>query len=237
MKPQQYFAVHCGEKTGVFDSWAEIKPLVSGYPNAKFKKFTNQADAEQYVKTGNITKQIEQTQIEQKQVEQKPMEENMSYNIYTDGAYSSKTKRCGVGVAFDPPFQACAIAKTLSNNSTHQQAEIDAIVSALWTIKKVIKSQESITIWTDSEYAIKCMTIYVYNWQQNGWVTANLNPVKHRRLIERGVELLAELPHVHLRHISEVGLASHDPYNPNASLLTRKVWAGNKKADQLARGL
>lgn len=40
-----YYAVKLGRKTGVFNSWDEVEPLIKGFPGAKFKKFDKYSDA------------------------------------------------------------------------------------------------------------------------------------------------------------------------------------------------
>ena len=151
MENEEYYAVFQGKQTGVFRSWTEVQPLVSGFSGAVFKKFATLAEAELYAKTG-------ETKVEKPL----PVECRNSHFIYTDGAFSSKTKRCGVGVAFDAPYQACAIAKTLPTGSTHQQAEIEAIVCALLAVSQngELKRLAHVTIWTDSDYALKCLTVW-----------------------------------------------------------------------------
>lgn len=45
-----YYAVARGVKTGVFESWSKIEPLVKGYPNAAYKKFKTYEQAEAFIK-------------------------------------------------------------------------------------------------------------------------------------------------------------------------------------------
>lgn len=42
----------------------------------------------------------------------------------------------------------------------------------------------NITIRTDSNYAINCITKWYYKWLNNGWKTSYNNPVKNRKIIE-----------------------------------------------------
>ncbi len=191
-----------------------------------------------FVKTGLLPDKLPETTTTTTIVTEKPS----GVYVFTDGAFSSKTKRCGLGVAFDAPFESCAISKQLRIGSTHQQAELEAIVSALWIISKhyELSHKPSVTIWTDSEYALKCFTVHIHGWRKNGWVTAHGEPVKYMKLIEEGANiLLSQSQNVKLRHISEVGITSHATYESikNAPLITRRVWEGNKNADLLAKGL
>ena len=44
----KYYVVRKGKKTWIFTSWNEVQPLVSGFPDAKFKSFDSREDAERW---------------------------------------------------------------------------------------------------------------------------------------------------------------------------------------------
>lgn len=43
--PRKFYTIWEGRATGVFDSWEEAKEYVEGYPGAKYKSFSSQAEA------------------------------------------------------------------------------------------------------------------------------------------------------------------------------------------------
>ena len=43
--PRKFYTIWEGRATGVFDSWEEAKEYVEGYPGAKYKAFSSQAEA------------------------------------------------------------------------------------------------------------------------------------------------------------------------------------------------
>lgn len=45
------------------------------------------------------------------------------------------------------------------------------------------------TIYSDSRYAIGCMTEWIYKWTNNGWINAAGNEVANRDLIEEASDL------------------------------------------------
>lgn len=47
---QKHYAVRVGRKPGIYRSWAECHAQTNGYSGAQFKAFSNQADAETYMK-------------------------------------------------------------------------------------------------------------------------------------------------------------------------------------------
>jgi viroplasmin and RNaseH domain-containing protein len=44
-----YYAVACGRKVGIFRSWAEAGPQVTGFPNNWHQKFTTKEEAREYL--------------------------------------------------------------------------------------------------------------------------------------------------------------------------------------------
>lgn len=238
-----YYGVHKGRDTGVFRDWKQVQPLVTGFTDARFKKFTTESEALEFVRTGNVgagdtEKTVVDTPVPYPQLY---YDYTTTIHVYTDGAYSSRTKRCGVGVSFDRPYAHYSISKRLPDGCTHQQAELDAIVCALWVLKKHFTdvATKRVVVWTDSDYSHKCILKYIHGWRRNGWVTSKGDPVMYQSLIAEADKLLRAMPHVELRHISDVGLSSHATQDSvaRAPVLTRRVWQGNKDADELARGL
>ena len=53
-----YYAVHKGHTVGIFTTWTETEKHVKGFPGTIFKKFNQRADAEYFVKNGNVTDNV-----------------------------------------------------------------------------------------------------------------------------------------------------------------------------------
>lgn len=232
---ETFYAVHKGRKTGIFTSWKEVSDVVNKFPGAKFKKFSDKSEAEEFVKTGIYgSAPVKGTPMPSAPL---PEDEITRIQVFTDGGSSPKTHKAGMGVAFSSPHQALAVSTRLKNYTTNQEAELQAIVACLRQISANFTDGEVITIWTDSDYSIKCLTQYIHVWKKNGWVTASNAPVKHRELIEDCYERWQKLTpmRVRLRHISELGLKSHQSHpGMDAPALTQLVWNGNRTADTLA---
>jgi len=45
-KKKKYYVVWQGHEPGIYDSWAQCQAQIKNYPNAKYKSFTNRAEAE-----------------------------------------------------------------------------------------------------------------------------------------------------------------------------------------------
>jgi ribonuclease HI len=89
--------------------------------------------------------------------------------------------------AYDPP--------------TNQKAEITAIILALeLALQRFQELYEGplidVEIFSDSRYAIGCMTIWCHKWTQNGWTNAAGNPVANQDLIKEALKLDNELAHL-----------------------------------------
>lgn len=230
----KFYAVRKGRKPGIYRSWDQVQPLVTGYRDAAYKKFKTHAQAQHYLETGEI-KNKDSPDIQFK-------DEGELY-VYTDGSYNTKTRRSGCGVAWCAPFKHYAIARRLHDGTSNQQAELEAIRDALLAIDREPELKgyavvRKAIIWTDSDYSCKCLSDYIFKWRENGWITSLGQPVKHKALIQECDRLLKKMRYVKLHHISEVGLSSHATQASvrGASAVTKKVWEGNKRADELATG-
>ena len=106
--------------------------------------------------------------------------------------------------------------------ATNQSAELTAILMALRFVKK---SKHPLTIYTDSEYAYKCINIWRYRWEECGWKNTICQPVANRELIEG----IAERVEWH-RKFRECNVKWIRGHQKDKSLLT----ALNNRADVLA---
>lgn len=65
------------------------------------------------------------------------------------------------------------------SKQTNQRAELTAILRAL----DIAPRHREVTIYTDSKYAIDCVTNWYRNWQKNGWVNSKGKPVENKDLV------------------------------------------------------
>ena len=63
---------------------------------------------------------------------------------------------------------------------TNQRAELTAILRALDTTPR----DRDVTIVTDSQYSINCVTAWSANWRKNGWKTSAGKQVENKDLVE-----------------------------------------------------
>jgi ribonuclease HI len=176
-----------------------------------------------------------------KVAETAPASDKKLFRVFTDGACQGNGKSwalAGIGVHFPRgqiediglPFTVAPI--------TNQRAELAAILYALTSIYegKLYKGYDAIALYTDSDYSIKCVTLWLPGWRAKNWVTASGTPVKNLDIILPIDEMLTKLKAVKVPVIF-VHVRSHtekDDYRSrhNAiadTLATQGVLAQKKK--------
>lgn len=108
--------------------------------------------------------------------------------VYTDGSCMNNGRADavgGIGVHF-PNKELKDISKIYKHDvCTNQKTELYAILTALRYIKQHLGlSTYMVTIITDSQYSINCITKWANGWIKNGWITKTGSPVLNREYIE-----------------------------------------------------
>jgi len=154
---------------------------------------------------------------------QEPLEiDSNSFIVYTDGACSnngSKKAKAGIGVHFSLKnkilFEDISLRLHI-DKPTNNKAELVAIEKALeQCIQKNIKSK--IIIFTDSQYSLKCITLWYPDWVKKN----KLENRKNIDILERIDPMMKQL-NVEFQHIR-----AHTELQDEHSL-------GNSIADRLA---
>jgi ribonuclease HI len=109
--------------------------------------------------------------------------------VFTDGSYIKSYNSCGYGVYF-PNGEFRNISRRFKRVPlTNQRAELYAIYKAIKTIQK--KSLDySIKIYTDSEYSIKSLTIWIKDWKKKSWKSSTGKDVMNQDLIKKIDEII-----------------------------------------------
>ncbi|RMJ27867.1 ribonuclease H [Aspergillus sp. HF37] len=140
--------------------------------------------------------------------------------IYTDGSTLKNGRKfasAGVGVYFGPGDSRNLSEPLKGNRQTNQRAELTAISRAL----DIAPRHRDVTIFSDSQYAIKCVTVWCINWRRNNWMTSDRKPVENKDLIEPILAKMEERKALKVKTLFEwVKGHNHD--------------AGNEEADRLA---
>lgn len=159
------------------------------------------------------------------------------YYVYTDGACLNNGKLnafAGIGIFFgvnDPRN----VSKNITGKQSNNVAELTAIKDVYDIIKKDLALNKKITIVTDSEYALKCVTTYGMKCHKKNWNVDIPNKELVRSTYElyknnKNVNFICVKAHTEKTDLHSIGnngadkLANlaigltHCPYNQNTKL-------------------
>lgn len=85
---KKYYAVRVGKVPGIYMTWDACKRMVDGYPGAKYKSFTNLAEAEAFIEGGVVSGNA---------IVQNNSNTTGSIYAFVDGSYNQVTKVYGYG--------------------------------------------------------------------------------------------------------------------------------------------
>lgn len=161
------------------------------------------------------------------------------YHIFTDGSCINNGKKgakaayailfLGINVQ-GPPLLEIAQPVPITEPQTNQRAELSAIYQAIMTVQErnIWKEADKICFWTDSQYAIKCITEWGPGWQAKGWKKRDGKPIEHLDLLKPLIQLRAEKgPKFTLHYVEAHQSAARSQQFP---------WRWNARADALAQG-
>lgn len=120
--------------------------------------------------------------------------------VFTDGSCIRKKSkkgsdaciRAGYGIHF-PHGELPDVSRKFAHTPiTNQRAELYAIYVALVIIKKNLDANK-IIIYSDSEYSIKSVTIWISGWIKNSWRTSSGSVVKNQDIIEPIYNIITKL--------------------------------------------
>jgi ribonuclease HI len=155
-----------------------------------------------------------------------------SLHIFVDGACTDNGKRgakggFGVHVYGTPSFD---ISRSLfpHEQQTNNRAELRAIQAALDLIDQHgaewFKTHAHVTIWSDSEYSIHCLTKWAKGWASHGWKKKDGGLIQNLDVVKPLYERLQRMPRVSFHHVR-----GHQDFKKN-----QFPFDGNIKADALA---
>ena len=162
-----------------------------------------------------------------------------TFNIYTDGSTINNCRNGynssgGIGVFIDNnEFQKLSepfFIYPITNN----RCELYACIRAIQYMNKKIKNNRTIKnliIYTDSEYTINSLSIWIKMWKRRGWKTATGRKPINLDLIfwfDKLRQLYKNKFTIEFKHVKA---HQNKPKNKNSI----SHWLGNKEADMLAK--
>ncbi len=103
--------------------------------------------------------------------------------IYTDGSSRGNPGPGGYGAVLIMGDKVLEIGGR-ENMTTNNRMELIGCIQALSTLPSEFSSK-TITLYSDSEYVVKGMTLWIQGWQKKGWRTASKKEVLNRDLWEK----------------------------------------------------
>ncbi len=168
-----------------------------------------------------------------------PTEITTIYNIFTDGACPNNGRRgakASYGIVFlgtseqGPPLLEISQPVPEEEVQTNQRAELSAIYNAIQIVQErnIWKEATKICFWTDSQYAIKCITEWGPGWKVKGWKKRDGKPIEHLDILKPLILLREEKgSKFTLRYVEAHQSAVRSQQFP---------WRWNARADALAQG-
>ena len=148
-----YYAVYEGKSKGIYYNWNDCKSQVSGYKNAKYKKFNNFEAAQYFLENGSVQEDKNSIQNDKTDINTNTLSNYI--DIYTDGSLIRKNSYIGCGYGIYIPELNIKTSCILYENKTNNRAELKAIIDAINIMKS--KGKTNLHIHTDSQYSI-----YIY---------------------------------------------------------------------------
>ena len=119
----------------------------------------------------------------------------MTLEIFTDGSYKKKNNKiyCGYGIYF-PNSELQNVSRPFIHEPlTNQRAELYAILKALRNVIRFKIKYDNIIIYTDSEYSIKCVTLWYKTWEKNNWINSKNETVLNQDIIRPIIKIVKYL--------------------------------------------
>ncbi|KAG8160318.1 hypothetical protein KVR01_009854 [Diaporthe batatas] len=210
--PTRFYAVAIGNKPGVYTEWSDAQAAYVGVKAPKYKKFDSREAAEEWIQSirlsagpapeetfdfkdedgdeddededAGVSPAAKRTKLSSDEIALAITGETVEdlLEIYTDGSTLSNGQTgavAGVGVFFGDGDPRNISERLSGTPQTNQRAELTAILRALETVPL----DQGVMIWSDSMYAINCVTEWFVKWEKNGWKT-HKGQVQNRDLVE-----------------------------------------------------
>lgn len=138
---------------------------------------------------------------------------------YTDGSAHPNPGKGGFGVVFvDENGNVLEEYSKSCEYTTNNTEELKAIVFAA---SYAALRGEAANIYSDSAYAINCLSTWMYSWKDNGWTKSNGDAISNLDLIKAYYYLVEELGISIMLH--KVKGHNGNIYNEMADSLATKV--------------
>jgi ribonuclease HI len=114
--------------------------------------------------------------------------------IYTDGACSGNPGPGGWAAILGTPDGTVRELGDAAKRTTNNRMEISAALEALKKTLALGMQSHPVLVCTDSRYVINGITAWIFNWQRNGWLNSQGQPVENKDLWEELAHTVQQFP-------------------------------------------
>lgn len=167
---KKFYVIWAGHEPGIYSDWPTAKKQVDGFPGARYKSFTSEAEAlaaygrpatVKAAGSGSKTKSKPAAKVETFTTD---------YTFYCDGGCEPNPGKAGSGIAIYRADQLIQLWYGMYNpNGTNNSAELNALYQSLVLSEKVIAQGKTAQIRCDSMYSIQCIRDWASGWEKRGW--------------------------------------------------------------------
>lgn len=181
MAKSKYYVVWSGKVPGIYSDWPTCKAQVDGVAGAKYKSFSTREQAEQAFRGGSTSSPAEKSSASSG-IRKKSGGVVKTYNaaevdalsvhtkIFTDGGCEPNPGEAGTGVAIYRNTTLSELWYGLYNpEGTNNTAELNGLLHGLLCAREELTSGYDVVIFSDSRYAIQCITQWAVGWEKRGW--------------------------------------------------------------------
>lgn len=193
---KKFYVVWIGHQPGIYKDWATCERQTKGFRGAKFKSFPTQEEAELAFKRSSSDSLSPKSRTiinAGPQSKPTPIEITTDVEIYSDGACHKNPGPAGSGLAI---YREGVLSELwfgrYTSHGTNNTAELLGLHHALLTAKDELLKGFTVTIRSDSQYAIKSITEWAPAWERAQWMDGS-NPRKNSEIIKPLYELYQEL--------------------------------------------
>lgn len=206
---RKWYVVWVGRAPGIYPTWSECERQVKGFPRAKFKSFTSEPEAKQAFNGVGQAKSAPKPSAPTKRATTKRTAvapkalKAVDVEIFCDGACDPNPGPSGSGISlYRQGVLSSLYYGHFSSIGTNNTAELLALYEALSLAKTAIAAGDRVRIRADSQYAIKCISVWAKGWKKRGWRRPKNEPVKNLDIIQPAYELYCEVAaDIELTHV------------------------------------
>ncbi|SHK20614.1 ribonuclease HI [Hathewaya proteolytica DSM 3090] len=217
MAQKKYYAVKCGRKTGVFNTWDECKSQVSGYSGAIYKSFTTYGEAEDFImgSSSEDNDTYESNDLKETSKSCREMQEGC-VEAYVDGSYSNEYGNYSYGCVI---LEGSEIIRLSGVGDNEEYISMRNVAGELLGTMRAIQ-------WAKEN---NCKAIMIYHdyegiarWADGSWKTNKDGTRSYAKFIQEHREFLKI-------NFTKVLAHSGVEYNEEADRLAKKALAESKR--------